>query len=72
MSEMVRLNTRISRAASEWLEEESHRTGVSKSALVYLALENYIQQKESMRMMADMGQIVEAIERLEKRLSEDS
>lgn len=64
--EMVRVNTRISGKANEWLDKQSLETGVPKSTLILLAIENYIREKEAMAMMADMGQVVEAIERLEK------
>lgn len=64
--EMVRVNTRISGAANEWLDNQSLNTGVPKSTLILLAIENYIREKEAIAMMADMGQVVEAIERLEQ------
>lgn len=64
--DMVRVNTRISGKANEWLDNQSQETGVPKSTLILLAIENYIREKEAMAMMADMGQVVQAIERLEK------
>lgn len=64
--EMVRINTRISGSANKWLDEQSNETGVPKSTLILLAIENYIREKEAMAAMADMGQVVAAIERLEK------
>lgn len=66
--DMVRVNTRISGAANDWLDKQSFETGVPKSTLILLAIENYIREKEAMAMMADMGQVVEAIERLEKAI----
>lgn len=63
--DMVRVNTRISSAANDWLDNQSFTTGVPKSTLILLAIESYIQQKEAVTMMADMGQLVAAIERLE-------
>lgn len=68
MAEMVRINTRIGANANKWLDDESERTGVPKSTLVHLAIEQYIQQKEAFQRMADMGEIVSAIERLEEKL----
>ncbi len=64
--EMVRVNTRISVKANDWLDKQSNETGIPKSTLILLAIENYVREKEAMAMMADMGQVVEAIERLEK------
>lgn len=65
---MVRVNTRIGSEANDWLDEYSGNTGIPKSTLIHLAIENYIQQKQVMARMADMGDIVSAIERLEKKI----
>ena len=68
MGEMVRVNTRIGSEANDWLDNYSGNTGIPKSTLIHLAIENYIQQKQVMARMADMGDIVSAIERLEQKL----
>lgn len=65
---MVRVNTRIGSEANDWLDDYSGNTGIPKSTLIHLAIENYIQQKQVMARMADMGDIVSAIERLEKKI----
>lgn len=65
---MVRVNTRIGADANAWLDEQSKKTGIPKSTLIYLAIENYIQQKDALNMMADMGQLVDAIQRLENKI----
>lgn len=64
--EMVRVNTRLPLDLNEWLDSEASRTGLSKSAIVMMATENYRREKEVMKSMADMGQLVEKIERLEQ------
>lgn len=66
--EMFRINTRISVRSNEWLDKESHRTGIPKSTIILLAIENYIQQKEAMEMMGDMGMLLERLERIENKL----
>lgn len=63
MPKMVRVNTRISAELNKWLDEESHRTGVSKSTLIYLALSTYIQQQ---RAIGSMEEIVKRLDRIEK------
>lgn len=68
MTEMVRVNTRIGAEANAWLDSYSSETGIPKSTIIHLAIENYIQQKQVMARMADMGEIVSAIERLEQKL----
>ena len=72
MAQMVRVNTRISYQANEWLDKRSEDSGVPKSTLIMLAIESYIQQTEVMGRMADMGQLVAAIERLENKFGEGS
>ena len=66
--EMFRINTRISVKSNEWLDKESYKTGIPKSTLILLAIENYIQQKEAFEMMGDMGMLVERLERIENKL----
>ena len=68
MAEMVRVNTRIGYDANAWLDAESDRTGVPKSTLIHLAIEQYIQQKEAMNRMTDLGELVQAIQRLENKV----
>lgn len=68
MAEMVRVNTRISSKLNEWLDKQSDETGVPKSTIVMLALENYFQQKEAIKNMGDMGLILEKLELIEKQM----
>ena len=72
MADMIRVNTRIGADANAWLDAESERTGVPKSTLIHLAVEAYIQQKDAMRAMTDLGQMVQAIERLEQKIDKVS
>ena len=65
---MVRINTRISQKANEWLDKESAISGIPKSTLVLLAVENYIQQKEVMAQMADMGELMRKLEAIERKI----
>lgn len=69
MAEMVRINTRISSVLNDKLDKESDTTGIPKSTLVMLALENYYQQKEALKTMNDMSVVLERLERLEKQIS---
>jgi len=64
--EMVRLNTRVSQELNNWLDLESNRSGLSKSAIMMIATENYRREKEAFGMMADMGQLVAKIDELER------
>lgn len=64
--EMVRVNTRISRKANDWLDKESHVTGVPKSTLILLAIENFQKERTVLDSMADMGQLFAKLEQLEQ------
>lgn len=68
MAEMVRVNTRISSTLNKWLDKESNETGMPKSTLVMLALENYYSQREVIKRMSDMGSIMEKLEEIEKQI----
>lgn len=68
MAEMMRVNTRISKVLNDWLDERSEETGVPKSTIVMLALENYWQEKEVLKTMSDMGTIMKKLEDLESKL----
>ncbi|MEB8746442.1 hypothetical protein P4H22_29765, partial [Bacillus cereus] len=56
--EMVRVNTRISKKLNDWLDEYSKESGVPKSTLVHLALENYVNQKVMLEQMPKMQQML--------------
>lgn len=64
-AEMVRVNTRISKKINDWLDKQSEVTGVPKSTLIYLALEQYVQQKEAVDVM---GAVLHKLEKLENKL----
>lgn len=46
MEKPVRINTRISERANDWLDKKSKEMAISKSALVAVAVENYIKETE--------------------------
>ncbi len=68
MADVVRVNTRISRKLNEWLKRRSHSTGLSKSALIMLALENYYQQTEAVEQMAKWEAIYREVDDLKRRM----
>lgn len=65
---MVRVNTRISKQANDWLDNQSETSGVPKSTLILLAIENYIQQKEVMERMSDMSVLMDKLNAIENKL----
>ena len=66
MADMVRVNTRISKDINDWLDKEKEKTGVPKSTLIFLALEQYVQQQSVMREFSNLGIVIEKLESLEK------
>lgn len=57
----VRVNTRISDRANEWLDKQSVEMALTKSALINLAVENYIKETEVVYNLPKM------LEELEKQ-----
>lgn len=62
---MVRVNTRISSALNEWLDGQSDKTGIPKSTLIHLALEQYVNQREA---IDTMGQMMKKLDELDRKL----
>lgn len=50
----VRLNTRVSSKLNDWLDKKSAEMGVSKSALVAMAIEHYRMQMETVDVMPSL------------------
>lgn len=69
-AEMVRVNTRISKTLNDWLDEQSHKTGVPKSTFIFLALEQYKQQHDAMLSLETMNTMLKKLNELEKKIEE--
>lgn len=65
-TEAVRVNTRISKQANEWLDNRSNISGIPKSTLILLAIENYIREQEAFSHMASINDVLHKLEGLEK------
>lgn len=68
--EMIRVNTRMPVDLNEWLDAEAARTGLSKSAIVMMATENYRKEKEVLKSMSDMGEVFKQLQSLELTIRE--
>lgn len=53
-NEPVRVNTRISKRANEWLDRKSAEMSMSKSALINVAIENYIKEMDVVQYMPEI------------------
>ena len=67
-STMFRINTRIGQKQNKWLDRESEETGISKSGLVAMALEQYIQQKDAVEAMSNMHDLYNKLADIENEL----
>lgn len=74
MPEMVRVNTRISAEINTYLDETSEKTGVPKSTLIYMALEQWMQTQRSIKALelnqGTLRQLFEKVEQIEQKLSQ--
>lgn len=59
VSDLVRVNIRVTPEVHQWFLEKSKRTGVSMSSLMYLALEQHIQQQSVFPLVPEMAQFFE-------------
>lgn len=65
-AEMVRINTRISKTVNDFLDTKSEESGVPKSTLIYLALEQYMTQQKTLEVLPHMQTWMEQLERLQQ------
>lgn len=66
--EMVRVNTRISTTANKWLDNYSILTGLPKSTIIMMAIEDYIKQKDVIDRMQDLNELYKKLEEIERKI----
>ena len=64
--DIVRVNTRLSKKMNDWLDKRSAETGISKSSLIYLALEQYQTQLTAINSMAEIESIMERLDEVKR------
>lgn len=67
-NQLVRLNVRVSKENNEYLDKKSMQTGISKSALVQIAVEQYRQQAEAVNAMNNMEKFVNQLNEINLEL----
>ena len=67
--QLFRLNVRVSKENNDYLEKKSTETGISKSALVQIAVEQYRQQSEAVRAMNSMEKYVDQLEQIKREVT---
>lgn len=74
--EMVRVNTRVSAEVNDFLDERSKKTGVPKSAIIHIALEQYIMQLRSVDALqlsqGTLRDLYQKVEQIQRQLSSGS
>lgn len=63
MAGMVRVNARVSSDVNKWLDDYSKKTGVPKSTIVYMALEQFKLTKEGTEAFSNMSVVFEQIDK---------
>lgn len=59
---MVKMNMYFPKPFKDWLEEESAKTGLTKSAIVHIALKTYMDQQKSMEMLPKLAKVLQELE----------
>lgn len=62
LKKAVRVGLRISADANDWLDKKSYEMGVSKTALMNFAIENYIREQTVVHDMPKIMQLVKEYE----------
>ena len=63
INKVVRKNIRMSPEVAEWFEDKARELGVSQSNLMVMALSEYIKQDKTIRMMSNLQEIIEKLEK---------
>lgn len=69
-NQIVRLSVRVSKENNDYLDKKSMQTGISKSALVQIAVEQYRQQAEAVSAMNNMEMLFEKLEKIQDDVEE--
>lgn len=70
MAGIVRVNTRISSDINNWLDNRSKQTGITKSTLIHLALDQYVQQQNATYTNQDLEEIKKEIRVLSAKVNQ--
>ena len=68
MDKTTRFNIRISHNVKQWFQEKSDETGISMSALMAMALNEYIDQKDSLKAMTRVDYFTSQLEEIRNKI----
>ena len=66
--ETVNFSMKMGKRLSDWLNRRSKELSVSKSALVHLALEQYMQTSETMKETMYLKEMIKKLEKLSEEV----
>lgn len=69
-SKLQRVNIRVSNEVHKFFLNRSEQTGVSMSALMFLALEQYMQQQQTMKNVPEFIQALNEIESKKEQIKQ--
>ena len=69
-NQIVRLSVRVSKENNDYLDKKSMQTGISKSALVQIAVEQYRQQAEAVSAMNNMEVLFEQLGKIQDEIED--
>jgi predicted DNA-binding protein len=69
-NQLVRLSVRVSKENNDYLDKKSMQTGISKSALVQIAVEQYRQQAEAVSAMNNMEVLFEQLGKIQDEIED--
>lgn len=67
----IRKNVTMSLKLASWYEKKALELGISQSALMVMALSDYVKQDETLKMMANMEYFMNKIEEIERNQEEN-
>lgn len=65
-----RVNIKIAKWINDWFDTKSKETGISKSALMAMALNEYIDQKETIRAMSRVDYFTNKLDYIKEYIDE--
>lgn len=68
MDKTTRFNIRISHNVKQWFQDKSDETGISMSSLMAMALNEYIDQKDSLKAMTRVEYFTEQLEDIKNKI----
>ncbi|MBI5996042.1 MULTISPECIES: ribbon-helix-helix domain-containing protein [Bacillota] len=60
---IVRVNIKISKKIKEFFENKSAETGISQSALMAMALQEYMEQKKAIEFSNDLDKYIQMLKK---------